>query len=412
MPALIAGLDEEGNRFMRVDEFDYELPPELIAQEPLPQRDASRLMVVDRETGRWEHARFRDLPRYLRPGDCLVLNDTRVRPARLYGRRPGGGRVEFLLVQPLQDDRWLALVRPGRRLRQGTVALCGEERPLRVEVEEVRESGERVVRLVAPPGETLEETLHRLGRVPLPPYIRTELKDPERYQTVYAREEGAVAAPTAGLHFTPELLDRLRAMGVHIATLTLHVGVGTFRPVTAERVEEHVMHAEYYRVEPAAAETINAARARGGRVVAVGTTVTRTLETVADPQGRVRPGSGWTDLFIYPGYRFRAIDGLITNFHLPRSTLIMLVAALLGRERTLAAYREAVARRYRFFSFGDAMLILPGAVAGERAGGGGPRPGGDAGRRDAGAGEASRAGAGPGEERAARDVSPGGGSDR
>ncbi|EKP93960.1 tRNA preQ1(34) S-adenosylmethionine ribosyltransferase-isomerase QueA [Thermaerobacter subterraneus] len=347
---------------MRVDEFDYDLPPELIAQQPLARRDASRLMVVDRDTGRWLHARFRDLPRFLRAGDCLVLNDTRVRPARLYGRRPTGGQVEFLLLQPLDGGRWLALARPGRRVRPGTEVVCGEERPLRVYVEEARDSGERVIRLEPPPGETVDETLHRLGRVPLPPYIRAELEDPERYQTVYAREEGSVAAPTAGLHFTPELLKRLQDQGVRIAYLTLHVGVGTFRPVTAERVEEHQMHAEFYRVEPAAAEAINAARAAGGRVIAVGTTVTRTLETVAAAGGTVRPGSGWTDLFIYPGYRFKAIDGLITNFHLPRSTLIMLVAALLGKEQTLAAYREAVARRYRFFSFGDAMLILPGAV--------------------------------------------------
>lgn len=347
---------------MRVDGFDYELPPELIAQEPLAQRDASRLMVVDRETGRWLHARFRDLPRFLHQGDCVVLNDTRVRPARLYGRRPTGGQVEFLLLQPLEDGRWLALARPGRRVRPGTVVVCGDDRPLRVCVDEARENGERVIRLVPPPGERVDETLRRLGRVPLPPYIRAELEDPERYQTVYAREEGSVAAPTAGLHFTPELLDLLQAKGIRVAYLTLHVGVGTFRPVTVERVEEHQMHAEFFRVEPAAAEAINATRATGGRVVAVGTTVTRALETVAAADGTVRPGSGWTDLFIYPGYRFKAIDGLITNFHLPRSTLIILVAALLGKERTLAAYREAVARRYRFFSFGDAMLILPGAV--------------------------------------------------
>lgn len=354
---------------MRVDEFDYDLPPELIAQEPLPERDASRLMVVDRDSGRWIHARFRDLPRFLRPGDCLVLNDTRVRPARLFGRRATGGQVEFLLLDPLGDGRWLALGRPGRRLRAGTVAICGDDRPLRVHVEEVRDGGERVIRLEPPSGETVDETLQRLGRVPLPPYIRKELDDPERYQTVYAREEGSVAAPTAGLHFTPELLARLEAQGVRIAYLTLHVGVGTFRPVTVDRVEEHRMHAEFYRVEPATAAAINATRAQGGRVVAVGTTVTRTLETVAADDGTVRPGSGWTDLFIYPGYRFKAIDGLITNFHLPRSTLIMLVAALLGKERTLAAYREAVARRYRFFSFGDAMLILPGVAphAGEPA---------------------------------------------
>ena len=350
---------------MRVEEFDYELPPELIAQEPLPERDASRLMVVDRDTGRWLHARFRDLPRFLRPGDCLVLNDTRVRPARLYGRRPTGGQVEFLLLQPTEDGRWLALARPGRRVRPGTMVVCGEDRPLRVYVEEARESGERVIRLEPPAGETVDQTLHRLGRVPLPPYIRAELDDPERYQTVYAREEGSVAAPTAGLHFTPQLLEQLQAQGVRIAYLTLHVGVGTFRPVTVERVEDHTMHAEFFRVEPAAAAAINEARAAGGRIVAVGTTVTRTLETVARPDGTVEPGSGWTDLFIYPGYRFKAIDGLITNFHLPRSTLIMLVAALLGKERTLAAYREAVARRYRFFSFGDAMLVLGGAVPGE-----------------------------------------------
>ncbi|HEY8414227.1 MAG TPA: tRNA preQ1(34) S-adenosylmethionine ribosyltransferase-isomerase QueA [Thermaerobacter sp.] len=372
---------------MRVDDFDYELPPELIAQRPLPERDASRLMVVDRRTGRWQHARFRDLPRFLRPGDCLVLNDSRVVPARLYGRRPGGGRVEFLLLRPLEGgERWLALVRPGRRLRPGAVALCGDEDPLRVEVEAVTETGERVVRLTPPAGETVEQALHRLGRVPLPPYIREELDDPERYQTVYARHEGSVAAPTAGLHFTPQLLARLEGMGVALARITLHVGLGTFRPVTAERVEDHVMHAEYYEVPPEAAEVINDARARGGRVIAVGTTVTRTLETVADEEGRIHPGRGWTDLFIRPGYRFRAIDGLITNFHLPRSTLLMLVAALLGRERTLAAYREAVARRYRFFSFGDAMLILDEPFTDGDAGAG-PGPAGGHGHRPAAGGE-------------------------
>lgn len=359
---MTLGEKEESNGCVRVDELDYELPPERIAQQPLRPRDASRLMVIDPETGRWRHTRFRRLPAYLRRDDCLVLNETRVRPARLLGRRSGGGRVELLLLRELDDRRWLALARPGRRLRPGAVAWCGEDRPVRVDVEEVRESGERVVRLQPPAGESVADALRRVGKVPLPPYIRAELADPERYQTVFAREEGSVAAPTAGLHFTPRLLARLQEVGVRIVRITLHVGLGTFRPVTAERVEDHVMDAEYYRVEADAAAEINAARAAGGRVIAVGTTVTRTLETVADDHGRIHPGSGWTRLFIRPGHRFRAIDGLITNFHLPRSTPILLVAALLGQERTLAAYREAVAQQYRFYSFGDAMLILPGAL--------------------------------------------------
>ncbi|MDI3316051.1 MAG: tRNA preQ1(34) S-adenosylmethionine ribosyltransferase-isomerase QueA [Bacillota bacterium] len=346
---------------MRVDEFDYELPEELIAQEPLEPRDGSRLMVLDRRRGRWEHARFRDLAEILQPGDCLVLNDTRVRPARLIGRRDSGGRVELLLLRPLGEDRWEVLGRPARKLRAGSLLLFGAAEAgqgERLEAEVLENRGEGVLRVRFRYRGEWERLLERLGQVPLPPYIRRPLEDPERYQTVYAREPGSAAAPTAGLHFTPELLERLRERGVEQVKITLHVGIDTFRPVLEEEVERHRMHAEFFTVSEEAAEAINRARAAGGRRVAVGTTVVRTLESVADPQGRVRPARGWTDLFIYPGYRYRAVDALLTNFHLPRSTLLMLVSAFAGRDLILAAYREAVGRRYRFFSFGDAMLIL------------------------------------------------------
>ena len=340
---------------MRVSDFDYELPEELIAQTPVEPRDAARLLVVHRDTGLMEHRIFRDLPQYLRAGDVLVLNDTRVMPARLFGVKAStGGRVEVLLLRRRGPDAWEALVRPGRRLPVGTRIVFGEGQ-LSAEVIDRTEAGGRVLRFA--PADDLDERLKELGQVPLPPYIRAPLADPERYQTVYARDAGSAAAPTAGLHFTPELLDRLQGMGVEIVNLTLHVGLGTFRPVQAERVEEHRMHAEYFSVPQATAEAVNAAKREGRRVVAVGTTVARTLEASA-ADGRVRCGDGWTDLFIYPGYRWKIVDALITNFHLPRSTLLMLVSALLGRERTLAAYQEAVRQRYRFYSFGDAMLIL------------------------------------------------------
>lgn len=345
---------------MLVDDFDYELPEELIAQEPAEPRDASRLMVLERATGRVEHRIFRDLAEILQPGDCLVLNDTRVRPARLTGHRPGGGRAELLLLRPLREDVWEVLGRPARRLRQGVRLLFGgpgaEEAQLEAEVLANRGEGLLEVRFLY--RGDWERLLDELGQVPLPPYIRKPLRDPERYQTVYAREPGSAAAPTAGLHFTAELLERLRGRGVLQATVTLHVGVDTFRPVLEREVEAHRMHSEFFQLGEQAVETIRRAREQGGRVVAVGTTVVRTLESAAASDGSLRPGGGWTDLFIYPGYRWRVVDALVTNFHLPRSTLLMLVAAFAGRERILAAYREAVRRRYRFFSFGDAMLIL------------------------------------------------------
>lgn len=343
---------------MDVSQFDFHLPEELIAQSPLPHRSASRLMVLHRETGKLEHRSFSDLTEYLRPKDVLVINDTRVRPARLIGtKKATGGRVEILLLKPLGDDRWEVLAKPARRLKPGHAIRFGNGELQAVVEGESDVAGGRIVRLLYE-AEDLEALLERLGEMPLPPYIRRRLGDPERYQTVYARAVGSAAAPTAGLHFTPELLEALRARGVDIAAITLHVGLGTFRPVTAERVEEHRMHAEYYEVGDEAAEKIRSARKRGGRVVAVGTTSVRTLETVAGLHGEIVPAKGWTDIFIYPGYRFRAVDALITNFHLPRSTLLMLVSAFASRRQILAAYEEAVNRRYRFFSFGDAMLVL------------------------------------------------------
>ncbi|GAB6932321.1 tRNA preQ1(34) S-adenosylmethionine ribosyltransferase-isomerase QueA [Calditerricola satsumensis] len=343
---------------MDIKDYDFDLPEELVAQTPLPDRAESRLLVLHRATGELEHRRFRDVIEYLHPGDTLVLNDTRVMPARLFGVKEGtGAKIEVLLLKDLGDDRWETLVKPGKRVRPGTVVSFGDGL-LRGVCEGVTDAGGRIFRFQYEGGD-FHAVLERLGEIPLPPYIRAKLDDPERYQTVYAKKTGSAAAPTAGLHFTRELLDAIAAKGVDIATLTLHVGLGTFRPVTTERVEDHRMHAEYYEVSEACADLLNRTRARGGRIVAVGTTTTRTLETVAQRHdGRFVAESGWTDIFIYPGYRFRAIDALITNFHLPRSTLILLVSAFAGRERILAAYREAIARRYRFFSFGDAMLIL------------------------------------------------------
>lgn len=341
---------------LQLNDFDYYLPPELIAQDPAPRRDESRLMVLFRDDGRIEHRLFRDIVEYLSPQDVLVINDTRVIPARLTGRKAqGGAEVEVLLLRPLDERRWEALVRPGRRLRPGTRLIFGDGLAEGL-IEGVTAAGGRVVSFAS--ALPFEEVLSRLGKMPLPPYIKKYPEDPGRYQTVYARQEGSAAAPTAGLHFTTELLDRIEARGVQLVRVLLHVGLGTFRPVRVQDITRHHMHAEYYEVTEEAARAINAARARGGRVVAVGTTTTRCLETVADTDGQIRPGTGWTDIFIYPGYRFKAVDALVTNFHLPKSTLLMMVSAFAGRETILNAYRTAVEMRYRFFSFGDAMLII------------------------------------------------------
>ena len=341
---------------MKTSDFYYELPPELIAQTPLQRRDASRLLVLSRADGHTEHCMFRDLPDYLRPGDCLVMNDSRVLPARLLGRRlPGGGASEVLLLRDLGDDRWECLVRPGKKLRPGAVVDFGEG-ALRATVEAELDDGKRLVRFQY--AGIFLEVLERLGEMPLPPYIKEKLADRERYQTVYSRAPGSAAAPTAGLHFTNELLDEIAARGVRLCYLTLHVGLGTFRPVKEENVLDHTMHSEFCMIPEETASIVNETRRSGGRVVAVGTTTCRTLESFARADGTLEAKSGWTDIFIYPGYRFKCIDALVTNFHLPESTLIMLVSALAGREQVLNAYREAVERRYRFFSFGDAMLIV------------------------------------------------------
>ena len=337
---------------MRLSDFDYDLPPERIAQHPVSPRDASRLLVLHRSDGRIELRRFRDLPGYLSPGDVLVLNNSRVLPARLHGRKPTGGAVEILFLQRQSPGVWEALCSPGRRLPPGSVVLIGEP-SVRLEIGDRTEFGGRVVRF--PPNLSDVDLLERYGTMPLPPYIRAELEDPERYQTVYSRETGSAAAPTAGLHFTPEMMARLREEGIGIAEVTLHVGLDTFRPIHADNLEEHVMHAEVCEVTPEAAAAINLRR---GRIVAVGTTSVRTLESMADEGGRVRAGREETRLFITPGYRFRATDALLTNFHLPKSTLLVLISAFAGRERILKAYREAIEQEYRFYSFGDAMLIL------------------------------------------------------
>jgi len=342
---------------MKVDLFDFHLPEELIAQTPLPDREASRLMVLNKRTGEINHETFRAILSYLQAGDCLVLNDTRVLPARLYGEKDGtGAKVEVLLLKQLDGDRWETLVKPAKRVKEGTVITFGDGR-LRAVCEGTLEHGGRV--LTFHYNGIFYEILESLGEMPLPPYIKAQLEDRERYQTVYARERGSAAAPTAGLHFTEQLLDDIRQKGVHIAFITLHVGLGTFRPVNVENVEEHDMHAEFYQMTEETARLLNDVKQRGGRIIAVGTTSTRTLETIATRHnGTFAAESGWTDIFIYPGYEFRAIDGMVTNFHLPKSTLIMLVSALAGRENVLRAYEEAVKERYRFFSFGDAMLII------------------------------------------------------
>ncbi len=339
---------------MKKSDFYFDLPPELIAQTPIPKRDHSRLMVLDRETGSVEHRFFYDVPEYLQAGDCLVLNDSRVLPARLLGTRSGGGAAELLLLKDLGDHKWECLARPGKKIRPGT-RLSFANGELAAEVMEVTEGGNRIVRFEFT-GIFLE-VLEALGKMPLPPYITEELKEPERYQTVYSRVIGSAAAPTAGLHFTDDLLERIREKGVEICFLTLHVGLGTFRPVKEDDIEDHLMHSEFCTVPEETAERVNKAKAEGHRIVAVGTTSCRTLESFTDDSGILRSGSRWTDIFIYPSYRFRCIDSLITNFHLPESTLIMLVSALAGRENVLNAYSKAIEERYRFFSFGDAMLI-------------------------------------------------------
>ena len=340
---------------MKTSDFYYDLPEELIAQTPLERRDASRLMVLDRRTGEVTHRHFYDIVEYLKPGDCLVMNDSRVLPARLMGHRPTGGVVEVLLLRDLGDKCWECLCKPGRKMQPGNQVIFGDGE-LTATVREVREDGNRVVEFHYE-GIFLE-ILERLGKMPLPPYIKAELKDQERYQTVYSREVGSAAAPTAGLHFTQELLDKIRAKGVSTAFVTLHVGLGTFRPVKAEEITDHHMHSELCMMNQETADLLNETRARGGRIICVGTTSCRTLESLVNSDGSFCAGSKWTEIFIYPGYTFKAMDGLITNFHLPESTLVMLVSAFAGREHILAAYKQAVEQRYRFFSFGDAMCIL------------------------------------------------------
>lgn len=340
---------------MKTRDFWYELPEELIAQTPLQQRDSSRMMVLDRKTGEITHRHFYDILGYLNPGDCLVMNDSRVLPARLLGHRPTGGAVEILLLRDLGNKKWECLCKPGRKMQVGNEVLFGNGE-LTAVVTEVLEDGNRIVQFRYE-GIFLE-VLERLGKMPLPPYIKAELQDQERYQTVYSREVGSAAAPTAGLHFTNELLEQIRRKGVKTAFVTLHVGLGTFRPVKAEDISEHHMHSELCMISDETAEILNATKADEGRIICVGTTSCRTLESLVNKDGSFEAKSKWTEIFIYPGYQFKAMQGLITNFHLPESTLVMLVSAFAGRDHVLAAYREAVKKEYRFFSFGDAMCIL------------------------------------------------------
>lgn len=339
---------------MKKSDFYFDLPEKLIAQTPIAQRDHSRLLHVDKVTGELEHRHFFDLPEYLDEGDCLVLNDSRVLPARLIGCRPTGGSIELVLLRDLGDGRWECLSRPGKKTKPGTEIIFGNGE-LTATVESVAEGGNRIVRFHYE-GIFLE-TLERLGKMPLPPYIKEELSDSERYQTVYSKELGSAAAPTAGLHFTEELLDAIRAKGVRVCFVTLHVGLGTFRPVKEDEIEDHEMHSEFCIVPEETAHIVTETKRNGGRVFAVGTTSCRTLESFAADDGTLAPSSGWTDIFIYPGYRFKCVDALVTNFHLPESTLIMLVSALAGRENVLNAYKVAVEKEYRFFSFGDACLF-------------------------------------------------------
>ena len=340
---------------MNVKDYDYDLPEELIAQDPLEDRSSSRLMVLDRQTGDVEHRHFTDILEYLHPGDCLVINNTKVIPARLFGvKEDTQAKIEVLLLKRKENDIWETLVKPGKKAKPGTKLVFGDGL-LTAEVVDVVEEGNRLIQFHY--DGIFEEILDMLGQMPLPPYITHHLKDKNRYQTVYAKYDGSAAAPTAGLHFTKELLQKVKDMGVDIAEVTLHVGLGTFRPVKVENVLDHHMHSEFYMVSQEAADKINRAKESGHRVIAVGTTSTRTLEAAADENGRLHETSGWTEIFIYPGYQFKVIDALITNFHLPQSTLVMLVSALAGREHVLHAYEIAVKERYRFFSFGDAMLI-------------------------------------------------------
>lgn len=340
---------------MKLEEFNYNLPERLIAQTPIEKRDESRLLVLHRATGKLEHRHFYDLPEYLNAGDVLVINDTKVLPARLYAHKETGAAIELVLIQQVDMNHWKALVRPGRKAQPGT-RLLFESPKLTAEVEAVIEEGMRLIRFDF--SGNFFEILDEIGNMPLPPYIKEKLEDQDRYQPVYAREKGSAAAPTAGLHFTPELLNTIEKKGVIIVKVLLHVGLGTFRPVKVENIEEHQMHAEFYQVTQEAAETINKAREKGGRVFAVGTTSTRTLETVADESGIMKEESGWTRKFIYPGYRYKIVDALITNFHLPQSTLLMLISAFASKDQIFHAYEEAIQKEYRFFSFGDAMLIL------------------------------------------------------
>ncbi|WP_368239354.1 tRNA preQ1(34) S-adenosylmethionine ribosyltransferase-isomerase QueA [Clostridium tertium] len=340
---------------MKVSDFDFDLPEELIAQHPLEKRDSSRLMVLDKKSGTIEHKSFHDVIEYLNEGDTLVLNNTRVMPARLIGEKEGtGGKIEFLLLKRIEGDRWECLAKPGKRAKVGQKFTFGEGK-LICTVVDIVEEGNRIIEFSYEG--IFEQVLDELGEMPLPPYITEKLEDKERYQTVYSKEKGSAAAPTAGLHFTEELLKEIKAKGVNIAYLTLHVGLGTFRPVKVEDINEHIMHSEYYHLDNENADLINETKKRGNKVIAVGTTSTRTLETIGDDNGFVREQSGWTDIFIYPGYKYKVIDELITNFHLPESTLIMLVSALAGKEHVMNAYNEAVKEKYRFFSFGDSMLI-------------------------------------------------------
>lgn len=340
---------------MKKSDFYFDLPEELIAQTPIEQRDHSRLLHLDKISGETEDLHFYDLKKFLKPGDCLVLNNSRVLPARLLGSRSTGGSVELVLLRDLGEGRWECLSRPGRKTKPGTELEFGEGE-LKATVESVVEGGNRIVQFHYEG--IFMEVLERLGKMPLPPYIKAELQDSERYQTVYSKELGSAAAPTAGLHFTKELLEEIEEMGVKVRYVTLHVGLGTFRPVKEDEIEDHEMHSEFCIVPEETAEAINETKKNGGRVIAVGTTSCRTLESFAEEDGTMNPKSGWTNIFIYPGYRFKCIDALVTNFHLPESTLIMLVSALAGREHVLNAYKHAVEERYRFFSFGDAMIII------------------------------------------------------
>ena len=339
---------------MELSEFNYELPEELIAQTPIEKRDESRLMILDKNTGKIEHKIFKDIIDYLEPGDCLVRNNTRVIPARLYGKKETGANVEFILLKNLEGDIWEAMVRPGNKLHIGTKVIFGDGL-LKAEILDILQDGTRKVKFIY--NGIFNEILDKIGLMPLPPYIHEKLKEKDRYQTVYAKYEGSAAAPTAGLHFTNELLEKLQAKGIEIANVTLHVGIGTFRPVKVENVEEHDMHSEHFYIKPEDAEKINKAKREGHRVIAVGTTSCRVLESIADENGMVKTTESDTRIFIYPGYKFKCIDALITNFHLPESTLIMLVSALAGKEFIMKAYNEAVEKKYRFFSFGDAMFI-------------------------------------------------------